>query len=55
MSRLGKWLLSHCDNDLRIDLRMGTLLHEQLRQAGFDYKRARTVALFLGLTLEGGS
>jgi hypothetical protein len=55
MSRLGKWLLSHCDNNLRIDLRMGSILRDQLQQAGFKYDRAKTVALFLGLTLEGGS
>lgn len=55
MSKLGKWLLSHCDNNLRLDLRLGSTLRDQLQQAGFDYARARVVALFLGLTLEGGS
>jgi hypothetical protein len=55
MSRLGKWLLTHCDNDLRIDLRLGTLLREQLHQAGFQFTRARALCLFLGITLEGGS
>jgi len=55
MSRLGKWLLSHCDSNLHIDLRLGSPLRDQLIQAGFDYSRARAVALFLGLTLEGGS
>lgn len=55
MSRLGKWLLSHCDSNLHIDLRLGSTLRGQLQQAGFDYTRAKVVALFLGLTLEGGS
>lgn len=55
MSKLGKWLLSHCDNNLHIDLRLGSVLRGQLQQAGFDYARARLIALFLGLTLEGGS
>lgn len=55
MSKLGKWLLTHCDNDLRIDLRLGSELRGQLIEMGFDYPRARVIALFLGLTLEGGS
>ncbi len=55
MSKLGKWLLTHCDNNLHIDLRLGSPLREKLIQMGTDYHRARAVALFLGLTLEGGS
>ena len=55
MSRLGKWLLFYCDTNLHIDLRLGSPLRGQLQQDGFDYTRAKTIALFLGLTLEGGS
>lgn len=55
MSKLGKWLLTHCDNNLHIDLRLGSPLREQLEKAGFGYTRARATALMLGLTLEGGS
>mgnify|MGYP006863134674 CR=1 FL=1 len=55
MSKLGKWLLSNCDENLRIDLRLGSELRGQFIELGFDYHRARVIALFLGLTLEGGS
>lgn len=55
MSRLGKWLLSHCDNNLHIDLRLGSELRGQLQQAGFQFTRAHALCTFLGITLEGGS
>lgn len=55
MSKLGKWLLANCDNNLHIDLRLGSVLRGKLIEAGFDYTRAKTIALFLGITLEGGS
>ena len=55
MSKLGKWLLSHCDNNLHIDLRLGSPLREKLIAAGHDYNRAKAVCVLLGLTLEGGS
>ena len=55
MSKLGKWLLTHCDNNLHIDLRLGSPLREKLEQAGFTYARAKATAIMLGLTLEGGS
>ncbi len=55
MSKLGKWLLSHCDNNLHIDLQLGSKLREQLQQAGFQFERARVLCLFLGISLEGGS
>lgn len=55
MSKLGKWLLTHCDNNLHIDLQLGSPLRGALLDAGFTFTRARGVAIMLGLTLEGGS
>lgn len=55
MSRLGKWLLTHCDNNLHIDLRLGSPLRDQLFQAGFQFTRVRATCLILGITLEGDS
>lgn len=55
MSPLGKWLLEHCDNNLHIDLRLGSPLREKLNATGFGYTRARATCLMLGITLEGGS
>lgn len=54
MSPIGRFLLRNCDNNLRIDLhdrRIAGLMQE----AGFKYLRVKTVALFLGVTLVGGS
>lgn len=55
MSKLGKWLLTHCDSNLHIDLRQGSPMRSKLIQAEFNFIRARTTCLFLGITLEGGS
>lgn len=52
MSYLGKILLTHCDNDLRIDLK------ELARKMHWDWRfepRAKLVATHLGLTIIGGS
>lgn len=55
MSRLGKWLLNNCDNNLCIDLRMDSPLYADMRQQGFQFARAKAIAIFLGITLVGGS
>jgi hypothetical protein len=55
MSPLGKWLLEHCDNNLHIDLTLGSPLRGALLDAGFTYTRARATCLMLGISLEGGS
>lgn len=54
MSPVAKFLLRNCDNDLRINLRDAAIaasMHKLL----IGYTRAKVVALFLGVTLVGGS
>ncbi len=52
MSYLGKTLLTHCDENLRINLNE---LEKTLRWDWRMKPRARLVAIHLGLTIVGGS
>jgi len=52
MSYLGKMLLTHCDENLTIDL---DELEKKLRWDWRFKPRARLVALHLGLSIKGGS
>ena len=52
MSPVGKWLLEHCDHNLRIDL---SDFGNTFRLRGWRHQFVRWVAILLGITLEGGS
>ena len=52
MSRIGRYLLEHCSNDMRIDL--GACAGD-FHLLGFKLAMVRLTALHLGITLEGGS
>jgi hypothetical protein len=54
MSPIGRFLLRLCSNDMRINLKDPTV-QQHMKDNSFRVERVRTVALFLGITLEGGS
>ena len=54
MSPVAKFLLRNCDNDLRINLR-DPVIAGNMHKLLIGYTRAKVVALFLGVTLVGGS
>lgn len=52
MSKVGKWLLENCSNDISIDLQARA---GEIRQNGWMFARVKTVAVMLGVTIIGGS
>lgn len=51
MSKLGKFLLTHCTNELIINLRG---MRDQIEEHGCNYWEARVLAIFLGMTIVEG-
>jgi hypothetical protein len=54
MSPVARFLLRNCDNDLRINLR-DPVIAGHMHKLLIGYTKAKVVALFLGVTLVGGS
>ena len=54
MSPVARFLLSYCDENLRINLR-DPVVASVMQHCLIGYTRAKVTALFLGVTLEGGS
>jgi hypothetical protein len=54
MSRIGRWLLEQCSDDMKINLKSETV-QESMRQHGLRPITVRLIAIHLGVTIEGGS
>jgi hypothetical protein len=54
MSPIGRFLLRLCGNDFRINLKDPVVL-QHMKDNNFRVERVRLAAIFLGVTLDGGS